>query len=101
MTNISPVKIWRRQKETRTQLGKKGKVITWTHIYTPPTGHKTNAPYTVLLVQFASGLRVFGQLVDCDPKHIKTGMSVTSTLRKVREGNTEDIIAYGLKFIPV
>jgi hypothetical protein len=28
-------------------------------------------------------------------------MSVTSTLRKVREGNTEDIIAYGLKFIPV
>lgn len=98
--NASPVKIWRRQQDIRSLLRKKGKVLTWTYIFTPPVGHKKNAPYPVILVEFTSGQRAFGQLVDCDKEHITIGMSVVSTLRKVREGGTEDVISYGLKFIP-
>lgn len=99
--NISPVKIWRRQQDIRNLLGKKGKVVSWTAIYTPPAGFKKCAPYPVVLVEFASGMRAFGQLVDADMDNILIGMPVISTLRKVREGNQEDVIAYGLKFRPL
>jgi uncharacterized OB-fold protein len=99
--NISPVKIWRRQQDVRLLLGKKGKVISWTVVYTPPVGFKKNAPYPVVLVEFSSGERAFGQLVDGDRDKIAIGMPVISTLRKVREGGSEDVIAYGLKFRPL
>lgn len=95
---ISPVKIWRRQKEIRSLLHKKGKVLSWTFIYAPPEEFKKNAPYAVVLVAFENGERAFGQLVECDMDTIKIGMPVYSTLRKVREVSAEDIIAYGLKF---
>lgn len=96
--NISPVKVWRRQKEIRNLLNKKGKILSWTHIYTPPNGYKKVAPYAVVLVEFKDGERAFGQLVDCDTHKIKIGGKVISILRKVRDVESEDIIAYGLKF---
>ena len=95
---VSPVKIWRRQKEIRPFLHKKGKVVSWTYVYAPPEEFKKNAPYAVVLVMFEDGDKAFGQLVECDIENIKIGMSVYSTLRKVREVSAEDIIAYGLKF---
>ncbi len=98
---ISPVKIWRRQKEIRPFLHKKGRVVSWTYIYAPPEEFKKNAPYAVVLVVFKNGERAFGQLVECDKDDIKIGMPVYSTLRKVREVSAEDIIAYGLKFKPL
>lgn len=98
--SISPVKIWRRQKEVRSLLGKKGKVLSWTIIYTPPVGFKKTAPYPVVMAELTSGERVFGQLVDCDKESIEIGMKVVSILRKVRESGEEDVIAYGLKFKP-
>ena len=99
--SVSPVKIWRRQKEVREQLGKKGKVISWTFIYAPPVDFKKTAPYGVVLVEFKKGDRAYGQLVETDMKDIKIGMRVVSILRKVRDVSSEDVIAYGLKFKPV
>ena len=96
----SPVKIWRRQKEIRSLLDKKGTILSWTFIYAPPEEFKKNALYAVVLVAFDNGERAFGQLVECDKDSIKIGMSVYSILRKVREVSAEDIIAYGLKFKP-
>lgn len=97
---VSPVKIWRRQKEIRKILGKKGKVITWTKIYAAGSEFKTQAPYPVVLVQLADGEKVFGQLVDYDSEDLKTGLEVNAILRKVRDGMREDIIIYGIKFKP-
>lgn len=99
--NTSPVKIWRRQKDIRQLLGKRGEVISYTRIFTPPVGHRKNAPYSVVLVKMGNGSRVIGQIADCDPATVALGMKVVSTLRKVREGGQEDVIMYGLKFIPV
>lgn len=95
---ISPVKIWRRQKEIRELLNKKGTIISWTYIYAPPSDFKKYAPYAVALVEFENGEKAFGQLTETDIKKIKIGLPVISILRKVRDVSSEDVIAYGLKF---
>lgn len=95
---ISPVKIWRRQKDIREILGKKGKVITWTKIFIPSPDFKKSAPYITALILLDSGKKVFGQLVDHDEKEIKMNMPVTAVLRKVRQPTEESVIAYGIKF---
>jgi len=96
--STSPVKIWRRQKEIRNLLNRKGKIISWTYIYAPPIDFKKNAPYPVVLVEFKKGERAFGQLVSTQINDIKIGIRVKSVLRKVRDVLSDDVIAYGLKF---
>lgn len=98
---ISPVKIWRRQKEIRKYLGKEGKIISWTKIFIPGKGFKKYAPYPVIMVDFNNGIKAYGQLVDWEEKELRTGKKVKAVLRKVREGSADGVIAYGLKFIPL
>ena len=97
----SPVKIWRRQKEVRCLLERKGKIVSWTVQYMVGKGFTNNAPYPVVLVQFTNGDRAVGQLVDYDDADLQYGKKVISILRKVREASPEGVIAYGLKFKPV
>ncbi|MEK7096815.1 MAG: OB-fold domain-containing protein [Patescibacteria group bacterium] len=98
---ISPIKIWRRQKEIRKNLGKKGKVLVWTKIYTPGSDFKKYAPYPVVLVELESKEKIYGQLVDYKDTDLKTGSKVISILRKVRSSTDEGVIAYGIKFKPL
>ncbi len=98
---ISPIKIWRRQKEIRKVLGKKGRVLTWTKIYTPGTDFKKYAPYPVVLVKLENNEKIYGQLVDYEEKDLKIGGKVISILRKVRSSTDEGVIAYGVKFKPL
>lgn len=98
---ISPVKIWRRQKQIRKMLGQKGRVLTWTKVFVAGPSFKRYAPYPVVLVEFEAGRRAFGQLVDYEEKDLKINMRVISVLRKIRETDKEDVIAYGIKFKPL
>ncbi len=98
---ISPIKIWRRQKEIRKVLGKKGRVLIWTKIYTPGTDFKKYAPYPVVLVKLENNEKIYGQLVDYEEKDLKIGGKVISILRKVRSSTDEGVIAYGVKFKPL
>lgn len=98
---ISPVKIWRRQKEIRKMLGKKGRILAWTNIHTAGADFKKYAPYPVVLVEFENKERVYGQLVDWEKKDLGIGRKVISVLRKVRMPSKEGIITYGIKFKPV
>ncbi len=95
---ISPVKVWRRQKEIKKILGKVGRIITWTKIYVASDEFKNGAPYAVILVELDHGDKIVGQLVDYEEKDLRMGTKVYSTLRKTKEGTKEDIIAYGIKF---
>lgn len=95
---ISPVKIWRRQKELRHILGKRGKILTWSFINVAPAAFKMLAPYPVVIVELDDGSKVTAQLVDYHKKDLKIGQKVIAVLRKVREVNSEDVIAYGIKF---
>jgi len=98
---ISPVKIWRRQKDIRKILGKKGKIFLWTKIFTPGTGFKKYAPYPVVLVELENNEKVYGQLVDHEEKDLNIGTKVISVLRKVRTASVDGVIAYGIKFKPL
>lgn len=98
---ISPIKIWRRQKEIRQILNRTGKILTWTKIYTPGTDFKKYAPYPVILVELENKEKVYGQLVDSEEKDLKIGARVISVLRKVRAATDDGVIAYGIKFRPL
>lgn len=98
---ISPVKIWRRQKEIRKLIGKKGRVVAWTKIYTPGSDFKKYAPYPVVLVELENKEKVYGQLVDYEKEDLKNGSQVVSILRKVRTSSEDGVIAYGVKFKPL
>lgn len=97
----SPVKIWRRQKVIRNRLGRVGKILAWTIIRVPGPDHKQFAPYPVVLVEFDTKERVYGQLVDCQVSELKINKKVSCILRRVREPSDDGVIAYGLKFKPV
>lgn len=98
---ISPVKIWRRQKEIRKYLDKEGKIISWTKIFITGAGFKKYAPYPVVMVDLNGGIKTYGQLVDWEEKDLVIGKKVKAILRKVREGTADGVIAYGLKFRPI
>ena len=98
---ISPIKVWRRQKEIRKNLGTKGKILVWTKIYTAEADFKKYAPYPVVLVEMKNKEKVYGQLVDYEEKDLKIGVEVVSVLRKVRASSEEGVIAYGIKFRPL
>jgi len=98
---ISPVKIWRRQKEKRLILGKSGNIISWTKIYIAPKDFKNIAPYPVVLVELEDKKRFVGQLVEYDEKNLKIGQKVKAVLRKTRNVGQEEVIPYGIKFKPI
>lgn len=98
---ISPVKVWRRQKEIRRILIKKGKILVWTKIYTPGSDFKKYAPYPVVLVELENHEKIYGQLVDYEEDDLRVGKEVISILRKVRSTTDDGVIAYGVKFRPL
>lgn len=98
---ISPVKIWRRQKELRKLLGKKGIILSWTIIYTPGVEFKKYAPFPVAIVKLESGEKLTAPIVDYEKEDLKIGKKVIVILRKVREGDHEDVLVYGIKLKPL
>lgn len=98
---ISPVKIWRRQKEIRHRLGNKGTIVSWTSVYVASSDFKKYAPYPVAIIKLKTGEKIICQLVDFEEEDLQIGQSVIISLRKVREGLNEDVIVYGLKAKPI
>ncbi|MCX6731247.1 MAG: OB-fold domain-containing protein [Candidatus Roizmanbacteria bacterium] len=92
---ISPVKVWRRQKTIRDLLGRKGVILSWTKIFTPPPQFKHIAPYTIVYVKLENGQNICAQLVDClDNSIVVDNKEVVVTLRKLRESVSDDVIPY-------
>lgn len=98
---ISPVKIWRRQKDIRVLLGKKGKILAWTIIYVSGSEFKKYAPFPVAIVKLENGEKITASLIGYEKKDLKTGQKVKVVLRKVREGDHEDVLVYGVKLKPI
>lgn len=101
MSSISPVKVWRHQKEVSLLLGKEGKIISWTLIRVPPAGYEQEAPYPVVLVKLEKGKRLTAQLVDWEKKDVVTGRKVKVVYRRIRKPDSEGVIPYGIKFKPL
>lgn len=98
---ISPVKVWRNQKNVARQLGKTGKILSWTVIRVPPGDFTDQAPYPVVLVDLTDGERIAAQLVDSDPSHLRVGQSVRTVIRRVTRPDSDGVIPYGIKVTPL
>jgi uncharacterized OB-fold protein len=77
-----------------------GNVITYTVIHVPPSGFEDQSPYALALVELDNGVRVMGQVVDCDPDEVEIGMAVRSEFRRISEEGHGGILRYGHKFVP-
>jgi uncharacterized OB-fold protein len=94
---ISPVKIWRNQKNVANQLGKIGTVLSWTIIRVPPGDFMDQAPYAVVLVDIEGGGRLVAQLVDSDISALRIGQRVQTIIRRVTRPDSDGVIPYGIK----
>lgn len=97
----SPVKLWRRQKNTSALIGQKGKILQWTIIRIPAKSFMDQAPYPVVIVKMQNGENMTGQLVDWQQNDLVVGKEVVSVLRRLRTEQKEDIIYYNIKFKPL
>lgn len=94
----SPVKIWREAQKRYRNLGKFGRLVSFTRIRQGPAGFGKNTPYWVGMVQFENGERVTGQIVEAQGKKLEVGMKVKGILRRLSPGNKKGVIEYGVKF---
>ncbi|MCX7996178.1 MAG: OB-fold domain-containing protein [Patescibacteria group bacterium] len=98
----NPIRNWRRQKKIHQFRNRIGTVETWTEIIAPPAQFAGEAPYVVALVRMDDGGFQYGMITDINSEDIVKGMKVRATVRVVSTGAAaEDIITYGLKFVPV
>ena len=96
----TPVKLWRRQKNTASLIGKKGKIVQWTIIRVPSKSFASQAPYPVVIVAMEIGENMMGQLVDYEKKDIQNGRQVVMVLRRHVTEDKESVIPYIIKFKP-
>lgn len=81
-------------------LSGNGKLATHTIIRTAPEGFTDQAPYAIGIVELDEGVRVMGQIVDCEPETLKTGDRVVSKFRRMSEEGKTGMIMYSYKFVP-
>lgn len=97
----TPIKQWRRQKETASLIGKTGKILHWTMIRVPSKSFTREAPYPVVIVELEDKTRMIGQLVDWEQNDLVSHRKVIAVLRKLPNENPESIISYHIKFKPI
>jgi uncharacterized OB-fold protein len=69
------------------EMPKKGTLETFTTAYYAPFGFETDPPYTMGVVSFDEGLKLFARISkDLKPEEIKVGMSVTAKPFKYDDG---------------
>lgn len=82
------------------RLSGKGEIESFTIIRVAPTGFRDIAPYAIGIIRLDEGIRIMGQVVDCDEEGLKIGQRVTSQFRRINEEGKTGMILYGYKFVP-
>ena len=88
------------RKFEMTKLAEKGKVITFTIIRVAPQQFVDQSSYAVGIIELEDGVRLTGQIVDCDFEKVKIGLAVKLEFRKIYDVGDSGIICYGYKFVP-
>ena len=83
------------------KLNGKGKILTYSIVYTPPDNFEGQVPYPIAIIKLDEGPKVTAQIVDCSIDDVKIGMKVKSTFRKIQQDGNRGAIYYGYKFKPV
>jgi len=93
-------KVRNRAEFEDTKLAEKGKVLTYTIIRVPPHQFVDQAPFAVGIAELDDGVKLTGQIVDCDFEDLKIGQRVKIEFRKIYDEGEAGIICYGYKFVP-
>ncbi|MEM4719972.1 MAG: Zn-ribbon domain-containing OB-fold protein [Candidatus Bilamarchaeaceae archaeon] len=88
----------RKGKIKKVQYSGKGKIYSFTTIYSPPTGFEDQVPYTIAIIELDEGARVLGQIVDTPENKLKIGVRVEQCFRIIQRDDPEGLIHYGFKF---
>ena len=76
----------------------KGKVYSFSEIFSPPAGFELEAPYVLAIIELEEGPRLTAQVVNCHDADVKIGSPVEMIFRKIKEDGQEGPIHYGYKF---
>jgi uncharacterized OB-fold protein len=69
------------------EMPKKGKLETFTTAYYAPVGFEGDPPYTMGVVDFGDGMKLFARMAkDINPEEIKVGMDVSIRPLKYDDG---------------
>lgn len=88
-------------KMEKVKLKGEGQIFSYSIVHDAPPQYELMKPYVVGIIELDEGIRVTGQVIDCDPAEVHIGMRVKSTMRKLGEEGPAGIIHYGYKFVPV
>ena len=83
-----------------TKLSDKGKIVSFTIIRVPPHKFSDQAPYAIGIVELDDGVKITGQIVDCDFEDLKIGKRVKIEFRKIYDEGESGVLCYGYKFVP-
>jgi uncharacterized protein len=78
-----------------------GKIVSYSLIYSPPSGFDGFVPYPIVLIKLQDGPIVMSLLTDYEEKDLKVGKKVRAVFRKIGSVNNSGLIQYGSKFKPV
>jgi uncharacterized OB-fold protein len=85
----------------QTKLSETGKILSFTVIRVPPQQFVDQAPYSVGIVELDDGVKLTGQIVDCDFEKLEIGQKVKIEFRKLFSEGESGILCYGYKFVPL
>lgn len=95
----SPVKNWRLTRNIHSQIGKVGRVISWTKIFVAPSGFENDVPYYTGIVEFEKEKREVFQFVNFDKPPI-IGQNVITVIRRIGRQKPAEVIQYSVKVKP-
>ena len=83
------------------KLANTGKIMFYTQVTLAAKEMMSYAPYTIGMIELDDGIRVTGQIADCNYEDLKEDMKVRMVFRILSTDHDEGLIRYGFKFNPV
>ena len=88
----------RKGKLEAQKMPKKGKIVSFTELFSGPAGFENEVPYFIAIVELENKAKLLTQIVDSDKEKVKIGAKVEKVFRKISDIDPEGPIAYGYKF---
>ncbi|MHA1817305.1 MAG: Zn-ribbon domain-containing OB-fold protein, partial [Candidatus Heimdallarchaeaceae archaeon] len=83
------------------KLATTGKIFHFSTVTQTSDEMMSGAPYLIAIIELEDGIKVTGQIVDCNLNEAREGMSVRMVFRVLAINGTEGLIRYGFKFAPI
>lgn len=83
------------------KLATTGKIFHFSTVTQTSDEMMSGAPYLIAIIELEDGIKITGQIVDCNLNEAREGMSVRMVFRVLARNGTEGLIRYGFKFAPI